>query len=83
MTNDSRGYSHQLVKAIIAGDSAHVGVQLGRMCIENNISVREISQTLGVSRMTVYQWFSGRFMPRPAHVEKIHELLEQHRTSQV
>jgi len=83
MTNDSRGYSHQLVKAIFAGDPTHLGVQLGRMCVENNISVQEVALTVGVSRMTVYQWFSGRFQPRPAFVEKIKELLEQHRSSQV
>lgn len=82
-TNKSRGYSHNLVKLIEGADPNLIGVQLGRMCIENDISVREVAQKLGVSRMTVYHWFAGRFAPRGEYVHRVEQLLEARRSSAV
>jgi len=76
----SRGYSHNIVKLIEAADPNLIGVKLGRMCIENDISVRDVANELGVARMTVYHWFSGRFTPRAEYVRRIEELLEARRT---
>jgi DNA invertase Pin-like site-specific DNA recombinase len=79
----SRGYSHNLVKLIEGADQQSIGVQLGRMCIENDIPVREIATALNVSRMTVYHWFAGRFTPRQEYVTRIEQLLEDRRRSAV
>jgi hypothetical protein len=79
----SRGYSHNLVKLIEGADPQLIGVQLGRMCIENDIPVREIATALNVSRMTVYHWFAGRFTPRQEYVTRIEQLLEDRRRSAV
>jgi hypothetical protein len=79
----SRGYSHNLVKLIEGADPQLIGVQLGRMCIENDIPVREIATSLNVSRMTVYHWFAGRFTPRQEYVTRIEQLLEDRRRSAV
>jgi DNA invertase Pin-like site-specific DNA recombinase len=81
--NKSRGYSHNLVKLIEGADQQSIGVQLGRMCIENDIPVREIATALNVSRMTVYHWFAGRFTPRQEYVTRIEQLLEDRRRSAV
>lgn len=81
--NKSRGYSHNLVKLIEGADPQLIGVQLGRMCIENDIPVREIATALNVSRMTVYHWFAGRFTPRQEYVTRIEQLLEDRRRSAV
>ncbi len=81
--NKSRGYSHNLVKLIEGANQQLIGVQLGRMCIENDIPVREIATALNVSRMTVYHWFAGRFTPRQEYVTRIEQLLEDRRRSAV
>jgi len=72
-----RGYSYRLVKANKAADSKHIGVKLGRHCITNDIPVIQIAQQFGVSRMTVYNWFSGIVMPHKATVVKIEKLLSK------
>ena len=79
----SRGYSHNLVKLVEQADQNLIGVQLGRMCIENDISVRTLADKLNVSRMTIYHWFAGRFIPRQEYVTQIERLLEERRTSAV
>lgn len=79
----SRGYSHNLVKLVEHADQNMIGVQLGRMCIENDISVRDIADELKVSRMTVYHWFAGRFAPRQEYVTRIQRLLEERRATAV
>lgn len=57
------GYSQSLVKANKKADSKSLGVALGRVCIANNISVAEVAGELGVSRMTIYNWFAGTHQP--------------------
>ena len=72
-----RGYSYQLVKANLAADSDLIGVQLGRYCIERDISVVYIAEKIGVSKMTVYHWFIGKSVPHKARAEKITRLLNK------
>jgi len=72
-----RGYSYRLVKANKAADSKHIGVKLGRYCITNDIPVIQIAQQFSVSRMTVYNWFSGIVMPHKAKVAQIEKLLSK------
>jgi hypothetical protein len=72
-----RGYSYRLVKANKAADSKHIGVKLGRYCIANDIPVIQIAQQFSVSRMTVYNWFSGIVMPHKATVTQIEKLLSK------
>jgi len=72
-----RGYSYRLVKANKAADSKHIGVKLGRYCIANDIPVIHVAQKFSVSRMTVYNWFSGIVMPHKATVAQIEKLLNK------
>ena len=65
----SFGYSQSLVFANKKADAKLIGVALGRMCIQFNISVRDVAETFGVSRVTVYSWFTGASNPR-ANVAK-------------
>ena len=59
----SYGYSQSLVFANKKADVKSLGVALGRLCIRHGISVVEVKQELGVSRMTVYNWFQGKSSP--------------------
>ena len=72
-----RGYSYRLVKANKAADSKHIGVKLGRYCITNDIPVAQIAEMFNVSRMTVYNWFSGLVVPHRAKVAQIEKLLSK------
>jgi hypothetical protein len=70
-----RGYSYRLVKANKAANSKHIGVKLGRHCIANDITVIEIANMFNVSRMTVYNWFTGIVTPHKTTATEIEKLL--------
>lgn len=61
------GYSQQLVKANKKANQKLLGVQLGRHCINKDIPVAYVAQSLGVSRTAVYAWFKGESEMTDAH----------------
>lgn len=73
-----RGYSLRLVKANQAADPENIGVKLGRYCIANDIPVTTIAVKLGVTRMTIYNWFTGVGVPNKDKVRKIEKLLNKY-----
>lgn len=76
------GYSVHLVKLVKQADEQLLGVRLGRACIDKGIAVAEVAERLGVSRQTVYNWFSGDTSPHPDSIAAVKLLLadlEQHR----
>ena len=72
--SDNRGYSYTIVKAIQAADQTLPGVKLAQLCVSRNISVASVAADLGVSRQTVYSWFTGRFKPRQSEATRIAKL---------
>lgn len=70
-----RGYSLDLYKAVYSADPMHIGVQLGRLCIEKNVPVSKVATDMNVSRLTVYNWFLGKVYPKPDKVQRMTELL--------
>ena len=69
----SYGYSRRLVDANKKASSSSVGVRLGRLCIRHDIPVATVAGVMGVSRVTVYNWFSGTTTPAPALEQRIRE----------
>lgn len=67
----SYGYSQSLVEANRSASAKSLGVALGRLCIRSNVSVAEVAEMFGVSRMAVYNWFRGVSAPRPELAERI------------
>jgi transcriptional regulator with XRE-family HTH domain len=65
------GYSQSLVQANKKASIKSLGVALGRACIRANISVSQIAQDFGVSRMTIYNWFKGDREPHPSYAQAI------------
>lgn len=65
------GYSVLTLKKNAAADARHPGVQLGKLCIEADVSVTEVAERLQVSRQTVYNWFLGVKEPHENIVGKI------------
>lgn len=48
-----------------------LGVRFGKFCIDNEIPVSKVANTLRVSRMTVYNWFTGVTKPSDKSVAEI------------
>ena len=70
-----RGYSFALHTANLNADPRFPGVRLGKYCIKNSIPVSKVAEQFGVSRMSVYQWFTGASQPHKDKVEKIEKYL--------
>jgi len=59
----SYGYTLRLRDANLEADQNLLGVRLGKLCIANGISVIAVSKEFGVTRATIYNWFSGKTEP--------------------
>lgn len=60
----SYGYSARLIGLNKKADKKRLGVRLGKRCIELDIPVADVAIHMGVSRQTVYNWFSGVHDPK-------------------
>ena len=74
---DNRGYASRIVQTNADADSRSIGVKLGRFCIKQEYPVREVAEYFGVSRMTIYKWFTGEWIPRKTHEAQIVEMLKR------
>lgn len=73
---DCRGYSKRIIQANDDASSDNLGVLLGRYCISRDIPVSDITSYFGVSRMTLYKWFTGKSEPRDVNRDKIKTMLK-------
>lgn len=62
----STGYSLHLRDLNAKADKRKLGVRLGRVCIKQGVPVAVVAKSMGVTRTTVYNWFSGVSAPQPA-----------------
>jgi DNA-binding phage protein len=74
----SYGYSARLIKANQDASKSLLGVRLGKMCIREEIPVVSIAQDLGVSRQTIYNWFSGTSSPMGATAIRVEAFIKKH-----
>jgi len=74
---NNKGYSRKFVDANLKADPLHVGVQLGRICIERDIPVLDVAEHLNVSRQAIYMWFLGKALPHPNKRKVLWELLDR------
>ena len=70
-----RGYSTSFVAAIAHGQLSDLMFQFANECVVREISVSAVAERLGVTRTTVYAWFTGKAEPRMRHQEKIRQIL--------
>ena len=71
----SYGYTLKLVSLNRAANKNSLGVKLGKLCIQYDIPVAYVSSSLGVSRQTVYNWFTGESEPNEKTKESIEKLI--------
>jgi DNA-binding transcriptional regulator YdaS (Cro superfamily) len=67
----SNGYSSRFAKYVNSADTSKIGVQLGNLCIDNDILVVDVAEHFGVSRATIYNWFKGLTNVPPSHQEAV------------
>jgi hypothetical protein len=70
----SYGYSLRLIERNSQASEKKLGVRLGRVCIEHEVPVIVVANAFGVTRQTVYNWFSG--VSNPA--EPLHSLVNSY-----
>ena len=70
------GYTLYMQQVNKSADTKRLGVRLGRHCIKNNLSVIALAKEFGVSRQTIYNWFSGKNEPAKYHIPRIKEILD-------
>ena len=71
------GYSVITANEIRNANPNLLGVQLGKVCLKNDIPVKDVAEFFGVTRMTVYNWFKGRVVVSGKHVERMNKLIEK------
>jgi transposase-like protein len=74
LEKEMRGYSYEFVKRIRAlakSPQAPEAVGLALTAIERGIPIMRIADRVGVSRMTVYDWFVGKYEPTPQNMRKL------------
>tara|TARA_R100001443_G_scaffold24510_2_gene36918 strand:- start:3089 stop:3340 length:252 start_codon:yes stop_codon:yes gene_type:complete len=72
---DNRGYSNKIANANDNADLSSAGVKLGRFCIKQDIRVLDVAKEFKVSKLTIYKWFDGTWIPNERHSELIMEYL--------
>jgi hypothetical protein len=73
----AKGYSVITINEIRSANSQLLGVQLGLVCLRNDIPVTDVAEFFGVSRMTVYNWFKGKVIASGKHAERMTKLIEK------
>jgi hypothetical protein len=71
----AKGYSVLTIQEIKEANPVLLGVKLGKICVERDIPVKDVSEYFGVSRVTVYAWFRGKMVVSGKHVEKVQALI--------
>ena len=59
MITGYRGYTPKIIELVKNGDSDQLGVKFAKFCIAKKLSIEKVSKELGVTRMTLYRWFTG------------------------
>lgn len=72
----SYGYSVRLIQLNNEADDTLIGVRLGRVCINHDISVLDVAEALQVSRQTIYHWFGGTYLPKKETVARIRKYMD-------
>lgn len=72
-----QGYTIRVAEAINNADGSLVGVQLGRLCIKHDIAVSQVARDLGVTRQTVYSWFSGKSEPQAYYATSVRRMIQE------
>ena len=57
-----RSYSENFLLDLYQQDQDDIGVALARACVAANLPATYVAAGLGVSRITVFNWFRGKYI---------------------
>jgi len=71
-----RSYSEKFIREITADENigGNLGRELAKLCIHSNIPMPCIAKALGVTRLTVFNWFRGKAINERRHLA-VHSLM--------
>lgn len=75
-----RPYSEKFLRELQAANPQEsLGVKLGLLCIENNLSAAHVAVALDVTRTTMYSWFRGQGIRegKRRHVEAMISVIQK------
>ena len=75
---DCRGYSKRISDANNKASLDSLGVRLGKLCISKDIPAAQVAGVLGVTKMTIYKWFTGKVIPRASYEKDILAFIKKH-----
>jgi len=67
-------YSQKIIATINEAPPS-LGTDLGRWAVRRDISMQRISQIVGASRQTVYNWFTGATDVTAAYQERVTQVI--------
>lgn len=73
-----RGYSYEFIKklrALAKRSNAPKCARLGLLAVERGVAITTIASRVGVSRMAVYDWFTGKYEPTEGNLRKLEKCI--------
>jgi DNA invertase Pin-like site-specific DNA recombinase len=67
MRNKLRGHYTLFIQKVEDADQKPIVMQLADVCINKGTPITELAQMFGVTRATVYNWLTGKSVPRARH----------------
>lgn len=74
-TKQARGYSTLFLSAIEEAGLDLPMKQFAEECIRRGIPIASIASRLGVTRASVYNWFTGKTKPRQLQLAQIRKIM--------
>jgi hypothetical protein len=56
----ARSYGDKFIRELTQADGTKLGVQLGRLCVDNNLPASYVAVALETTPTTIYSWFRGQ-----------------------
>lgn len=74
----AKSYSEKFLIGMHDLNEKRIGVQFGKLCVKANLPPSVVANAMGVSRMSVYNWFRGKAVRENnlSMIEKFMDIIE-------
>lgn len=77
MSNSGRGYDTLFIRRVEEANQHPAVLELANICIDYEIPIAYVAEVFGVSRATIYNWMTGRTVPRPHQIALIPRITDR------
>ena len=67
-------YSQKIIEKINEAPFS-LGTELGRWAVRRDVSMKRISDIVGASRQTIYNWFTGVTEVAPSYKDRVEQVI--------